>query len=155
MLLLIVSARIVFGLRFTGTSCPGSGVFIELPELLQPWFCAFGAHAHRPDRADRRHDPFLSDGHAFRAASSGDHAGEDQGLLERPSADVCRQVPQGLWFGGPGGTRTEVLVLAGLLVLGLVVTARTFRWTSGFELRALTYFRLPAFFSALSAASLP
>ncbi|MCK7499685.1 MAG: hypothetical protein MZW92_61750 [Comamonadaceae bacterium] len=36
---------------------------------------------------------------------------------------------KGLWFGGTWAEHgTEVLVLAGLFVLGLVVTAKTFRW---------------------------
>jgi ABC-2 type transport system permease protein len=36
---------------------------------------------------------------------------------------------QGLWFGSPWGKHiTEVVVLAALLVVGVVLSARTFRW---------------------------
>jgi ABC-2 type transport system permease protein len=36
---------------------------------------------------------------------------------------------QGLWFGDPWGKHiVEVAVLAGLLVVGAVVSAKAFRW---------------------------
>jgi ABC-2 type transport system permease protein len=36
---------------------------------------------------------------------------------------------QGLWFGSPWGRHiTEVVVLAALLVVGVVLSAKTFRW---------------------------
>jgi hypothetical protein len=36
---------------------------------------------------------------------------------------------QGLWFGSPWGKHiTEVVVLAALLVVGVVLSAKTFRW---------------------------
>jgi ABC-2 type transport system permease protein len=36
---------------------------------------------------------------------------------------------QGLWFGNPWSKHvTEVIVLAGLLVVGAVISAKAFRW---------------------------
>jgi ABC-2 type transport system permease protein len=131
MLLLIVSARIVFGLRFTGNILSLALAFsLSCLSFFSLGFVLSGlmrtARTAQIVGMTLFFPMVMLSGAAIPLETMPERIRVYSNVL--PLTYVVKFL-KGLWFGGTWAEHgTEVLVLAGLFVLGLVVTAKTFRW---------------------------
>ena len=130
-LLLVVVARLVYGLRFEGNGVSVLGAFI----LSTLSFFAIGfllASLAPTARVANIVGMVLFYPNLFLSGAAMPKEMFPDGVLL-----VSRVLPltyvvdllQGLWFGDPWGDHlTEVAVLVGMLAVGVIVSAKTFRW---------------------------
>ncbi|MCD6345188.1 MAG: ABC transporter permease [Anaerolineae bacterium] len=130
-LLLVVAARLVYGLRFEGNAVSVLGAFI----LSTLSFFAIGfllASLAPTARVANIVGMVLFYPNLFLSGAAMPKEMFPDGVLL-----VSRVLPltyvvdllQGLWFGEPWGDHlTEVAVLVGMLAVGVIVSAKTFRW---------------------------